>query len=462
MKHIRPLAAPFGAGKSSRRRFIMEQSPNGNGNLYEGFFNSPVLENILRIAPLLLKLIEGRVGITITSKDRWLAYVHEDAQINIKVGNLLPYESVSAKCIRDNRLVVQKNGSEVLGSCYIGRAVPVNDANGEIIGSFGYLKIVDEQEYIDNIIIGRNENMQRTYRQILKAAEADTDVMLLGETGTGKDLFARLIHKQSVRKDKPFVVVNCSAIPESLFESEMFGYEKGAFTGAKDSGKKGLFELANEGILFLDEIGDLDINLQTKLLRALQSKKILRLGANKEIDIDIRVITATHRNLEESIIAKAFRSDLYFRLSSMVIRIPSLRERKEDLPMFIDRILANKTKQFGKKPFSVSANLYKKLLEYDYPGNIRELENIIQRGVIMADGDTIEEAEVKDVLHLNSYGHKDNIETPEGITAMERIEKQTITKALMSLKNKKIAAEYLGISRDTLYRKIKKYHISRQ
>lgn len=433
---------------------------NYKNNQYEGFFNIPALEHCLQIAPLLLKLIEGRVGITITSKDKWLAYVHEDAQINIKVGNLLPNESVSAKCIRENRLVVQKNSSEVLGSCYIGRAIPVHDSSGEIIGSFGYLKIVDEQEEIDNFIIGRNENMQRIYRQILKVAEADTYVMLLGETGTGKDLFARLIHKHSIRKDKPFVVVNCSAIPESLFESEMFGYEKGAFTGAKDSGKKGLFELANKGILFLDEIGDLDLNLQAKLLRALQSKKILRLGANKEIDVDVRVITATHRDLEESIITKAFRSDLYFRLSSIVVRIPSLRERREDLPMFIDRIMVRKAKQFGKKPISISSNLYKKLLEYDYPGNIRELENIMQRGVIMADGDTIEESDVQDVIHMKSDDQRDNIGIVEGITPMERVEKQLIIKALMSLKSKKIIAEYLGISRDTLYRKIKKYNIN--
>lgn len=438
----------------------MDNYTNNKNSQYKGFFNIPVLENILQIAPLLLKLIEGRVGITITSKDRWLAYVHEDAQINIKVGNLLPYESVSAKCIRENRLVMQKNSSEVLGSCYVGRAIPVYDPNGEIIGSFGYLKIIDEMEEIDNIIIGRNENMQRIYRQILKAAEADTYVMLLGETGTGKDLFARLIHKHSIRKDKPFVVVNCSAIPESLFESEMFGYEKGAFTGAKDSGKKGLFELANKGIIFLDEIGDLDLNLQAKLLRVLQSRKILRLGANKEIDIDVRVITATHRDLEKNIITNIFRSDLYFRLSSIVVRIPSLRERKEDLPMFIDRILVQKTKQFGKKSFSISANLYKKLLEYDYPGNIRELENIIQRGVIMADGDIIEEADVQDVLHMKSDDQNGNIGTVEAITPIERVEKQMIIKALKSLKSKKIIAEYLGISRDTLYRKIKKYNVN--
>jgi len=433
-------------------------SRNGNSQ-YEGFFNIPALDNIVKIAPLLLKLIEGRVGITITSKDRWLAYLLNDAQINTKVGNVLPYESVSAKCIRENRIVIQKNSSEAFGDCYIGRAIPVHDSKEEIIGSFGYFKIIDEQDEIDSIIIGRNENMQRIYRQILKAAEVDTYIMLLGETGTGKDLFARLIHKHSIRKDKPFVVVNCSAIPESLFESEMFGYEKGAFTGAKDSGKKGLFELAHTGILFLDEIGDLDLNLQAKLLRVLQSKKIMRLGANKEIDIDVRVITATHRDLEESIIAKAFRSDLYFRLSSIVVRIPPLRERKEDLPMFIDRILANKTKQFGKKPFSISTNLHKSLLEYDYPGNIRELENIIQRGVIMADGDTIVASDVQDVFQIKGNGQKNHVVPDEGISPMERVERQMILDALTTLKSKKNIAEYLGISRDTLYRKIKKYNI---
>ena len=424
--------------------------------------NDISMEDMLQIAPLLNKLIEGEVGITVSSRERWLGYFHETAdKVNIEPGAELPYESITAKCMRENRLVVKKMGSKLLGRCYIGRAIPIHNSGGEILGSIGYLRVIDEQEEVENIVLGRNKIMQKAYREAIKAAQVDVNILLLGETGTGKNLFARLIYRNSSRKDRPFVSVNCSAIPEGLFESEMFGYERGAFTGAKKSGKKGFFELAQTGVIFLDEIGALNINLQAKLLRVIQSKKFLKLGSKKETEVDVRVIAASNQDIEKDVLSNNFRSDLYFRLGSLVIHMPALRERKEDLPILIDRILTRKASEFGKVALTIDPSAYKMLLEYDYPGNIRELENIIQRGVILVDGKTIQKKDLKDAFTQNaSHDREDEDEELNNICPIKDLEKQTIFRALTTLKNKKAAANALGISRDTLYRKLKKYGIS--
>jgi transcriptional regulator with PAS, ATPase and Fis domain len=349
-------------------------------------------------------------------------------------------------------------GDELFGRRYIGRAVPVYGNKGNVIGSLGYLRIIDRQEEIENMVIGRNTKMQQIYRQALKAAVVDTNVLLMGETGTGKDLLAQFIHEKSERRKFPYVVVNCSAIPESLFESEMFGYEFGAFTGAMKVGKKGFFELAHLGTIYLDEIGDLGLNLQSKLLRVLQNKKITRLGGKKEIDTNFRVIASTNRNLEQMVFENSFRSDLYFRLSSLSISIPPLTERKEDLPLLIDWMLAKKLREFGKGIKTISPSAYKMLLEYEYPGNVRELENIIQRGVIMADGDMIDEMDLEDAFRkLKNQERKGMEKELDSVSTLEELEKRMIAKLLVQFKNKKEVAGALGISRDTLYRKMKKF-----
>jgi transcriptional regulator with PAS, ATPase and Fis domain len=327
-----------------------------------------------------------------------------------------------------------------------------------VIGSVGYLKIMDRQEEIENVIIGRNKKMQQVYRQALKAASVETNILLMGETGTGKDLLAQLIHEKSARKSGPFVVVNCTAIPEPLFESEMFGYESGAFTGATRFGKKGYFEVAHKGTIYLDEIGDLDLNLQSKLLRVLQTKKVTKLGGKKEIEANVRVITSANKDLEKKVLENSFRSDLYFRLSSLCITIPPLRDRKEDLPLLIDWILAKKVKEFGKGIRTISPSAYKMLLEYEYPGNVRELENIIQRGVVMTDGDTIDEADLENAfrnLTIRTVFSKDT-EQPFPST-LEEAERRLIARSLRVFSHKKDMAHALGISRDTLYRKMKRY-----
>jgi transcriptional regulator with PAS, ATPase and Fis domain len=418
-----------------------------------------ILDILVKSAPYLQKLIEGEIDVTVTSLDKWLAYWPcGEEKLNIKVGDQVQIESVSGKCMKENRLVVKKMGDELFGHRYVGRAVPVHNTKGDVIGSVGYLKIIDRQEEIENMVIGRHKKMQQVYRQALKAASVETNVVLIGETGTGKDLLAQLIHEKSARRSGPFVVVNCTAIPETLFESEMFGYESGAFTGATRVGKKGFFEIAHMGTIYLDEIGDLGLNLQAKLLRVLQSKKITRLGGKKEIEANVRVIASTNRNLEQTVFENSFRSDLYFRLSSLSITIPPLRDRKEDLPLLIDWMLAKKVKEFGKGIRTISPSAYKMLLEYEYPGNVRELENIIQRGVIMGDNDTIDEADLENAFrHVNSRTvlNKDTEQTSP--STLEEAERRLIGRSLRFFSNKKDVAHALGISRDTLYRKMKKF-----
>lgn len=418
-----------------------------------------ILEVFVRMAPFLQKLIEGQVDVTVTSLNKWLAYCSsEQEKLNIKVGDQVQIESVSRKCMKENRLVVKRMGDELFGHHYIGRAVPIYNTKSEVIGSVGYLKIIDGQEEIENMIIGRNKKMQQVYRQVLKAANVETNVLLIGETGTGKDLLAKLIHEKSARRNGPFVVVNCTAIPEPLFESEMFGYESGAFTGATRSGKKGFFETSHRGTIYLDEIGDLGLNLQAKLLRVLQSKKITRLGGKKEIEANVRVIASTNRNLEQMVFDNSFRSDLYFRLSSLSVIIPPLRDRKEDLPLLIDWMLAKKVKEFGKGIRTISPSAYKILLEYEYPGNIRELENIIQRGIVMTDGDIIDETDLENAFQNFTKQVAPNKDMEQAsIPTIKEEEKRLIARSLSFFSNKKDMAHALGISRDTLYRKMKKY-----
>jgi len=428
-----------------------------------------ILETLVRLGPSLHRLIEGNVGVTITSRDRWLAYFGTAFdKVKIKVGDPLPYESNSAKCMRENRIVIEKK-QRLLGWPYIGRAIPICNSRGEIIGSWGYLRVLDGKEEVKNIIIGRNREMRKIFRDIPKIADADTNVLLMGETGTGKDLLASLIHKYSNRVNKLLLPVNCSAVPAELFESEMFGYEAGAFTGANKAGKKGFFELCNGGTIYLDEIGDLDFSLQSKLLRVLQTKKVFRIGGSEEIDLDIRVISATNQNLEKNVLANKFRRDLYFRLTPIVIHVPPLRKRREDLPLLIDHILRKKSIEFGKKSVTISAKAYKLLLEYDYPGNVRELENIIQRGVILAENNVIRERDLEDAFHLSissGEGNKkatlttfkeddDQLDIP----SIQDIEKRVIVQALERFRKKKDVASALRISRDTLYRKMQKYGI---
>ncbi len=293
-------------------------------------------------------------------------------------------------------------------------------------------------------IIGKSEKMRRIFQKIEQVGESGAAVHVRGESGTGKELVARAIHNKSSRKDKSFVAINCAALPESLLESELFGYEKGAFTGAVQR-KQGLFESAEKGTIFLDEIGDMPLAVQAKLLRVLQSNEITRLGGHERIDVDFRLITATHCNLEEMIEQQKFRSDLYYRINIFPIHLPPLREHKEDIPELIQHFL----KQYPDKTLSQAAK--RKLIEYDYPGNIRELENIIARTAIISDSiiNDIELPELKSSVNGKESALDDIPD--EGIN-LDELEKTLIMKAIAKANgNKSKAAQLLGVTRRRLY-----------
>lgn len=251
----------------------------------------------------------------------------------------------------------------------------------------------DDQTAFDAIFYC-SEQMKHIVSLAKKIAKTHSTVLLRGESGTGKELFAKAIHRASMRFDKPFIALNCAAVPETLLESELFGYEDGAFTGAKRAGKKGIFEHANGGTVFLDEIGELPFHLQAKLLRVLQEGTIKRVGCNDEIKIDVRIIAATNRNLEEMMKQQIFREDLYYRLNILPLWIPPLRERQEDLPLLIMKLLHKKCQQLCCSLKKLTPSAMEKLLQHNWPGNIRELENVLERGICFSSQSTITAADI--------------------------------------------------------------------
>ena len=303
-------------------------------------------------------------------------------------------------------------------------------------------------------IIGKSKIISENIMLAKKVAPTDSAVLLEGETGTGKELFAQSIHNESPRKAKPFVAVNCSAIPKELLESEMFGHRKGSFTGAA-SDKKGLFEEANEGTLFLDEVGEMSVDLQAKLLRVLEEQKFTKIGDTKPMQVNVRIIAATNRDLQKESQSGQFRADLYYRLSAFKIHIPSLRERKEDIAPLSEYFISIYTIKNKKRITKTTAEFMKSLLQYDWPGNTRELKNIIDRAIILSDKEELTE----DLLPIEILC-PDHIINSDSEGSLEEMEKAHIRKILVLTKgNKTKAAEKLGIGVPTLYRKIEQYGI---
>jgi transcriptional regulator with PAS, ATPase and Fis domain len=309
-------------------------------------------------------------------------------------------------------------------------------------------------------IVGKSPAMQIIFRLMTKVAETDSTVLLQGESGTGKELVAHALYNLSPRKGKPFVVLNCGAIPQNLLESELFGHVKGSFTGAIRD-KKGLFEEADGGVIFLDEIGELPLDMQVKLLRTIQEREIKRVGDNRSIKIDVRIIAATHKDLLEETRQKTFRDDLYYRINVVTIKLPPLRERREDIPLLIDFLMQ---KNRPGRQIKISREAMRLLLEYKYPGNVRELENIIERAIILCEGETIlpEDLPPEVVEKRNTTGQAAG-RNAEGLRhAVSRssdiAEKEMIEKALReSDNNRAVAATMLKIGRTSLYRKMKKF-----
>ena len=330
-------------------------------------------------------------------------------------------------------------------------------------------KYVTELEYhrkreieAEGAIIADSYEMKLVIEKAIRIARLDTTVLLTGESGTGKEIIANLIYKNSNRFEKPFIKVNCAAIPETLMESEFFGYEKGAFTGASEQGKKGFFELANEGTLFLDEIGELSIPMQSKLLRALQEKEIMRVGGNTVFPINVRIISATNVNLRKAIEEGKFREDLYYRLNIIPIDIPPLRTRKSDINR-LAQYFVNKFNKEYKMSKEMAYDAIESLEEYDWPGNVRELKNVIERIIVGYDGSKITKFQVQRHLYNNMYDEEQWSDQFAGTLdeIMNEYERKILSIMIGKYHNASEVARQLQVNKSTISRKLKKYNISR-
>lgn len=349
-------------------------------------------------------------------------------------------------------------------------AAPLTDHEGNIIGGVETFRDLTDitslrrqltKNYTFDEIISKSVNMQRLFGIMPDIARSPSTVLILGESGTGKELIARALYNSSTRNDEPFIVVNCGALPETLLESELFGYKAGAFTDARKD-KAGRFAAAEGGTLFLDEIGDVPVSVQVKLLRVLQEKVYEPLGSNTPVKADVRIITATNRDLQALVKEGTFREDLFYRLNVVKINLPPLRERKEDIPLLIEHFIKKYSAEQGKDIVGISSGALSLLMRYDYPGNIRELENIVEYAFILCDGGYIQTHHLPEPF---STGQDNNLQTGDknklkSTQTLEEIEKQAIIAALERNSWKKMkTCDELNISKDTLRRKIKKFEL---
>lgn len=405
------------------------------------------------------------------------------ATVDISEGESVHMKVLATKKpVKGALLKVGPNRKEVLVN-----AAPII-VDGELIGSVGVLHDITEMnklseelrqakqiirkleaKYTFDDIEGRDAELVNAIDKAKKAADTPVTVFLMGESGTGKEIFAHAIHNASERKYKQFVRVNCAAIPHTLLESELFGYEEGAFTGAKKGGKKGLFEEANGGTIFLDEIGEINVETQAKLLRVLQEKEIMKVGGIKPVGVDVRVIAASNIDIESAIKQGKFRKDLYYRISMFPIKIPPLKERKGDIAHLVRFFIRKYNQEYGRNIEEINEDALQRLIEYQWPGNVRELENIIGRAII----NMKMTEKVIQKRHLPKFeleGEKTSIHLQEGFyeseesmtlgQLTEKVEKDYITHALQLCENNKTqAAKMLQISLRNLYYKLEKYMI---
>lgn len=392
--------------------------------------------------------------------------------INSHVGSLLKnWDDIftlfeNGQEYQDEEITIENGSSR---ERYMLSAYPIRARDGRIIGMVALINEIQKvmnlvskytgmrSQYTFDDIIGSSREIKRILEYAKAIANSPSTVLITGESGTGKEILAQSIHNYSGRRNSGFVAINCGAIPENLIESELFGYDEGAFTGARKGGRPGKFELASGGTIFLDEIGEMPLDMQVSLLRVLQEGYITRVGGTKDIPVDVRVIAATNKDLKEEIEKGKFREDLYYRLSVIPINISPLRERKDDIPPLIDYFLHKKAAKLSKSVPEIGESLYRKLLNYDWPGNVRELENVIEN-IVNFDGKTTYSIENKP-----DKENMENIRVDAGgdfSLTLDEIEKNSIISYLKNFEgNISRAAGALGISRNTLYCKIKKYGI---
>ncbi len=364
--------------------------------------------------------------------------------------------------------------------------IPLRNREGKIIGAVGKAmlhhesKVMEIQRRLDvlnsklkyykdeikslkgpRVLIGQSDLIQRVKKLALQVSGSDFPVLITGESGTGKETIAYYIHRNSKRADGPFIRVNCSAIPPELIESELFGYEGGAFTGARAQGKPGKFELANNGTILLDEIGDMPLSMQAKLLRILQEQELERIGGTTTINLDYRLITSTNKNLQEMMEKGIFREDLYYRINSFHIHAPDLRSIREDIPVIARHLMSLLNQEIGSYPTDISDEAMEMLKRYHWPGNVRELRNVLERGLIMAGGEHLKPEHLPawitrfEKINDGFIGPHDSLRE-----TLADVERQIIVDTLRSVGGKKIkAAKILGIHRSSLYEKMKQHNV---
>lgn len=382
-------------------------------------------------------LFEGweKVKQTICSKHN---YLDEDVFVNSRKNKL--QFNLSAYPILDNK----QNLRNIV--CVFEEVKKVRKLANKIMGR--------QAIYTFDKIIGKNERFVQIVEFAKKVADSKSTILIMGESGTGKEVFAQSIHNHSNRRDEPFVAINCGAIPRNLIESELFGYEEGAFTGAKRGGHPGKFEIADGGTIFLDEIGEMPLDMQTRLLRVIEEGTVSRIGSTKEIVVDVRIIAATNKDLIEEVRKGNFRKDLFYRLNVLPIKLPPLRERKDDIPLLVEYFMKRISKRLNKKMVKIPQEYMEYLINYEWPGNVRELENFIEL-VINTECIPVDIEKNEEKIKIRPYG-----KIKDENLKLDYVEKQHIIKVLEKYNgNMTLSAKALGIGRNTLYRKIKKYNI---
>jgi len=387
-------------------------------------------------------------------------------------------------------IMLEMTRGEKVGQKILATAIPIWDENGRIRRVVANIRDITEILYLKELlgktqqlnelyaaeleqmrlqqvtkncdIIARSPKTKRVIQMAAQVAKVDSSVLITGESGAGKEVIAYAIHRLGHRCDGPLIKINCSAIPESLLESELFGYEPGAFTGARKQGKPGMFEMAEKGTLFLDEIGDISFNIQAKLLGALQDQTIMRVGGLKPIAVDARIIAATHKKLKEMVQNESFREDLYYRLNVVTIEIPPLRERREDIPLlalhFVEKL--NKKYQFSKR---ISSEVIDHFMLYPWPGNIRELQNVIERMLVMTQDSQIRPIHLPSNIRTRAHSDDGGVTVDEATPfkrAVESAERQILERALKKYGSTRKTAKALKINQSTVVRKIRKYGLS--
>lgn len=421
------------------------------GYTVDTLYSSGGLENKLKSKSFDLILLDVMLG-----QESGIDLVYKIQKINPHIPILM------MSSLGDTPVVV--SAMKAGATDYILKTDQGNEFKKKISEILNYVKTRDiESELLqtmgDKMIMGKSLVTQRLFHEVSRVANSEATVFLRGESGTGKSSIAEWIHKYSSRKDKPFVTIHCSAIPENLIESELFGHVRGSFTGAVQD-KMGKFEFADGGTVFLDEIGELNADIQVKILRVLQSQEFERVGGLKTTKVNVRILAATNRNIEEAIRTGRFREDLFYRLNVLPIYVPSLRERREDIPVLMNHFIQHFAEKMSKSFAPLSENVMSQLKDYPWPGNIRELQNVVERAVILAQSPNLSLSDfvIQTQPIEKDYSRQANV--THTISSVQDLEYRSLVKAIESCHgNMSQAAELLGICRDTLYRRLKKYNI---